>query len=76
MLSLSIPSVSPGKLTKIEVNAQVDKEGKDVIEVKVDGKQQAVFGGDAVGPGGQIGIMYSGIGNHRFRDLEMSYPSP
>jgi hypothetical protein len=47
------------------------RQGKPVFAVAINGKSIGAFGGGTVGPGGLVGIAYSGIGNHGFEDLEM-----
>jgi hypothetical protein len=62
------PAGRPNVLTVIEQG--------DTFAVMVNGESFGSIGGGTVGPGGSVGIAFSGIGNHGFEDLEISTAWP
>jgi hypothetical protein len=62
------PAGRPNVLTVIEQG--------DTFAVVVNGESFGSIGGGTVGPGGSVGIAFSGIGNHGFEGLEISTARP
>jgi hypothetical protein len=64
------PDIVPGRPTVLTVTEET-QQGEPYFAVTVNGKSLGSYGGGTVGPGGWVGIAYSGIGNHGFEDLEI-----
>jgi hypothetical protein len=72
----SNPRIAPAGRPNVLTVTEETQQGKPSFAVAINGESLGSFGGGTVGPGGRVGIAYSGMGNHGFEDLEISTARP
>jgi len=72
----SNPRIAPAGRPNVLTVSEETLQGEPSFAVAINGESLGSFGGGTVGPGGWVGIAYSGIGNHGFEDLEIRTAQP
>jgi len=74
--SFSNPRIAPAGRPNVLTVTEETQQGKPSFAVAINGESLGSFGGGTVGPGGRVGIAYSGMGNHGFEDLAINTARP